>query len=147
MGYLSCVEWGARLLAHSSLSCHVFSTFAPLHLPHGVCPGFSEEVAHHAEAAWRGEDSDLELALVQNMPLRSKIALECQECRPGQESPVLLLQDMEVTVHRGQLGIWSRPPETEEVWTHSITWAEVVLGGPDVPRMWHSGADWALAVS
>lgn len=44
-------------------------------------------------------------------------------------------------------GHLKQPPETEEAWTHSVTWAEVVLGAPDIPRMWHSGADWALAVS
>lgn len=51
-------EWeSVCTLAHSSRSLQLFSIFICSHLPHGGCPGFSENTSH-AEAAWT-EDSDL----------------------------------------------------------------------------------------
>lgn len=51
-------EWeSVCTLTLSSCSLQLFSTVIPSHLPHGGCPGFSEDTSH-AEAAWT-EDSDL----------------------------------------------------------------------------------------
>ena len=110
-----CPVWSGDSWSTVLSAITLFSTSTPSHLLHGVCPGLSEEVTSHTEAAWREEDSDLELALIQNMPVRSKSALRSKSVG-GQKSVSFSSTWKELST--GDVGaacsVSDRPPETEE---------------------------------
>lgn len=135
-------EWeSVCTLAHSSRSLQLFSIFICSHLPHGGCPGFSENTSH-AEAAWT-EDSDLGSGWFW---LRKCLWEVIQLLvKTGSRFLVLLQRSRDVTLHRDTLQ-QATAPELELLGLGkprlllSLTWPEGVLWAPGVPRTRHSGA-------